>query len=574
MENNKNQALLYKYRNEIKQSLSKTEIGSARYKYLFNFLKRHNSLFIFVLIFLFLQTILEITLLILVNNSIKDIFVNVENHSNIWFAVVILICCVAYTILTFLSVRYERTLVLNLINDLRKKLFANNLEMEAVENTHEKRSDFLSKISFHLSLLTMGIDNTLISMIRWILYIVIILVFSIVNTGTYIYLVGIVFISSIALFFIAYFVSKKYITRQVASYSKILRHITTTLLDIPLIKNLHLEKSAEKKLDRIVSIDTYFRIIRDTWIRYSSRVVFILIIAFGALYMLLSSYYPVFTLEKSSQFLIKGIFYIYVVRILFSSIKAGIYFLPLKLGIFLSIPEKFNKTVNPRTNWQWKKIIFKSNKVKLFNESDYFKKITIEFNQGGRYLFIGDYQSGKSHLAAIFAGVGYFSRHSWITKVDNEHLGYNHWCEIFKDNYYFLPNFSTDLTVGEIILGKECEEIKENDIDIVNKLSEKYPIFLSILSKTRFTGESARRFESSPVSLFAIQVAYCILNKPKIIIIDNAWVDLSYNQIDELIQILNKELPKSIIIIFSRKNNSILAYEYIYEIKKTTIQKI
>ena len=570
MQTNKEQAKLYKHRNDIKQSFSYSEIGNDRFKYLSKFFKKNKSLTFWVLGFLFLQTAVEIILLILINNSIGGNFIN----SKISIALTIIIFCILYTIIAFLSVRYERTLVLNLINDLRKNIFSSNLEMETVNNNHEKRSDFIAKISYHLSLLAMGIDNTLISSVRWLIYILVLFTFSFINKGLQISAVWFVFISSFILFYIAYLVSKKYISRQVASYSKIIRHLTDVMLEIPLIKNFRREKIVEKKLDKIVGVDTYFRIIRDTLIRYSNRVVFILIITLGSLYVLITSYYPAFTIEKSSQIFIKGIFYVYIIRILYSSVKAGLYFIPLKLGIFLCVPEKTNKLLEIRKNWSWNKINFKSNKIKLFREGDYFKKISLEFNLGNRYLFTGEHQAGKTHLAAILSGHGYFSRHSWIVKVDSEHIGYNTWCEVFKDTYFFLPNFSTDLTIGEIIFNKESEEIKESDIVITNELSLKYPIFLPIFSQTRSTGESARIFESSPVSLFAIQTIYCILNKPKIIVIDNMWIDLCYDQIEKMLQILDKELPESIIIVLGRNKNLIIPYKETYEICQNSIKKI
>lgn len=574
MKNNLNQILLYKYRNEVKQSLSVVEIGRGRFKYLSKFLKNNKSLVIAVLFSLFFQTIIEIVLILLANNSLKNIFINTEKHNNLWFAYSILICCILYTFISFLAVRYERTLVLGLINDLRRKLFSLNLNKEVVENNYEKRAGLLTKLSYHLSLLTMGIDNTLLSTVRWLLYLIILIVFSLVNKGAYIFLIGVVFLASILLFLIAYFLSIKYISRQVASYSKIVRYISNVLFEMPLIKNLHKEEAAERKLDEIVNIDTYFRIIRDTLIRYSNRVVFILIISVGAIGIILTSHYPSLSLSRIDQFFLKGVFSIYIIRILYSSTKAGLYFWPLRLGIFLTIPENFTRRIFPRSNWNWQKISFKSNKVKLFKEGEYVKNVSLEFSSGGRYLFVGDYQSGKTHLAAIFSGKGYFSRHSWIVKVDKEHFIYNSWSELFKDNYFFLSSFSTNLTIGEIVLNKERENIKEEDIARIDALCLKYPIFMPVFSKTRFSGESAQVFESSPVSLFIIQTVYCILNKSKFIIIDNIWVDLCYNQIEDLIKILDKELPSSVIIVFSRNKNLIVSYKDIYEIKKSSIQKI
>lgn len=556
-------------RNEISQSLNFIKIGRKRFAYLNEFIKNNKKTLFLTLLFLFLQTTIEIILLVLASNSLKNIS---ATKSHLWLAIIILIFCVIYTGVSFLAVRYERTFVLKLVNDLRKKLFSMNLEKDVADNNNETKASFVAKTSYHLSLLTMGIDNTLLSSIRWFLYILVLIVFSIFNNGLYFNLIGIVFIFSILLFYISYLVSKKYISRQVASYSKVIRHITDSMLEIPLIKNFHREWIVKKRLDKIVDVDTHFRIIRDTWIRYSSRVVFIIIVAIGAIYFLITSYYPVLSFGGLGQVFVKGIFYVYAIRILYASSKSGLYLLPLRLGIFLSVPERFSTVTSYRREWLFKTINFKSNKIKLFKEGEYYKDISLLFTQGGRYLFYGDYQVGKTHLAALLAGQGYFSCHSWITKVDNERFSYNSWSEIFHDNYFFSTNFSSDASVGEVIMGKEREDIGESDISLMNTLAEKYPIFTSVFSKTRFTGESIRLHTSSMVSLFTIQTAYCIVNKPKMIIIDNIWVDLGYAQIKELIQILEKELPESIIIIFSREKNLTVSYTSIYEIKKSSIE--
>ncbi len=572
MESKKEQINLFRMRNEIKQSLSSIRVGKDRYLYLKRFLRRNKILLFYAISFLLLQTIIEIFLLVLVNNTIGSIFVDFSNKSHSLLAITILVFCLVYTFISFFAVRYERKLVLTLINDLRREAFSLNLSKDTIDNNFRNRSDFIAKTSYHFSLLTMGIDNTLLSGIRWLLYFIVLLILTYVNKGFYLSLTGGIFIASILLFFAFYFVSKKYISRQIASYSKIIKHIANSMLEIPLIKNFHREFITKKNLDRIVDIDTHFRIIRDTWIRYSGRVVFILIIAAGAGYFLIASYYPVLEFNKLNQVFVKGIFYIYAVRALYSISKAGLYLLPLRLGIFLSIPEYSIKNIKPRKNWNFKTINFKSNKIKLFKEGSYYKNISLEFSKGGRYLFYGDYRIGKTHLAALIAGQGYFSRHSWVVKVDSERLSYNVWSEIFHDSYMFNMNFYSDASVGEVILGKEREDIEESDISKINNLALKHPVFLSVFSKTRFTGESIRLYASSPVSLFTIQAAYCILNRPKVIVIDNSFIDLKYKQIEDLLKILESELPESIIIIFSREKNSIINYSSTYEMEQSTIK--
>lgn len=565
---------LYKHRNDIRSLSSPIRLGSSRFKYLKTFLKTNKSLLRKAFIFLIIQIIIEIIILLLINNTSKNIVSKIGYFDYKSSAFIIIGFCLLYTIVTFIAIKYERMSVLRLINNLRKMMFRNNLKEEDFKNDTENKSNLIAKVSYHLSVLNMGIDNTLLSSIRWAVYMMILVTFSIINKESYLYITGLVFISSILLFFISYFFSNVYISRQAASYSKIIRHITTSILEMPFIKGFHREKIEEEKLDNIVEIDTYFRIKRDTWIRYLSRIVFILIISFSSIYSLLKNSYPSLSIDISSQLIFKSIFYFYIIRILYTSVRAGLYFLPLKLGIFLSIPDKIESSISPRGKWSWETISFRSNKIKLFKESNYYKDVSLEFKKGFRYLFFGDYRIGKTHLASLLAGYGYFSRHSWFVKVDKENFGYNYWSEIFKENYLFSPSFYTNSTIGEIILNKEKEDINQEDMQLINTISNKYPLFDSIFSKTRFIGESAKRFISSPVSLFKIQTAYCLLNKPKLIIIDNMWIDLNYKEIEDLIKILEKELPLSIIILFSRNKNSILEYNTIYEIQKTSFKKI
>lgn len=570
---NKNQVNLYKERLIIKRLFQQSEITTDQYSFIYKFLNRNKKIVKQVLVLTGIQICIEVIFFVLTHNLLNTFYKPLYQKFNIYFILFTLFIIFTYILVVFISVKKERKFVLGFVNHVRKSMFDSLLSKSIQEIPITKRLGFVSRLSYHISLFSLGLDNTVMSLIRWIFYFAIFIVYIVVFNPIYFWYIPVLFVFSGLLFITSYKISNVFISKEAASYSKINDYVVKSVYNLPLIKRQLRERDFAKNLDKIVTVDTYFRLRRDIWIRYSNGIIFIALSIFAVIYSILYQHSPG-SVDIASIFF-KGIVSMYVVRLFYLSIRAGLYAVPLRIGVALSIPEKESPFPFYRKNWDWKSMTFFSNKVKLFPQAEYFKDFSNKFDLGKKYLFFAPHSfSGKTSLAEIFSGDGRYSRHSFMVKVDNERMTYNTWADSFKDKYFFSTNIFGSLTVGEYLFNKDKQLITNTDILNLNTLLEKYQIFNKFSLGDNMIGSPIEQYQSNYVTIFYIHILYVLLNKINFIIIDNFWVDLQYNDINELIQSVESSMPESCIILFSRNKNSLLSYEKVYEISETAIKEI
>jgi ABC-type lipoprotein export system ATPase subunit len=347
-----------------------------------------------------------------------------------------------------------------------------------------------------------------------------------------------------------------------------------SLVELFSVKKNKKEQSSIDDLNEKVEIDSYFRVRRDILLRYFGRVVMVMIFMFSVVYLFSAFYFSninLFYYDPAKTILI-GIISLYAIRIFYESSLVGLYMIPTKLGLVLSVPQNesfYKKEVDTKINWN--KISFKTNKVKLVEEGEYYKKLSISIEKNNNYLFLGDSMSGKTSLANIFDSYPDLNENAWIIKKDNQRFSIRRWSEIFDDKYLIGNNLPTEKKIGEIIFKKDSSEINERDIKKLNSILEKYDFLKPYFVKKRFVGDSVRVYKNNESIIFFIQALYCLVNNVSLIIIDNKWSDLNYEEIDKTIKMLDEEIDNKTIVIFSRRKNNILYYNNIYEIQKNKI---
>jgi|GEM_PF-825213 len=573
-----NQIFTYQRRRKIRQDARPAKLEARHWNYLLSFLIEHKKAFGILLMLIVAQSILEIFTLFFINSSILDrVYAAVHTQSVIFLVTILTVGVSLYLFINYMSLRYERGLIIDLINDLRRKLFSAVMRKEEKFLTNEAKADFLAKISYHLPLLSMGVDRGIFGIIRWFLSFCVLITIGLTIGSEQIVIVVIVVLTSFVIGAVAYFIAYYYVSREVASFSLVIRHIALTLSEHETIKSTNIEKSTIEELDRRVEIDSYFRLRRDIWLRYFNRVILAVIFFIVILYFILAlSFFDMSTfLYDPSATIVIGIITVYALRLFYESGLVGLYLPPLKLGIFLSVPRNPHKEIQNVLSDNWKEITFKSNKVKLSLGGIYFKKIAVTLKRGERYLFFGKPDVGKTSLASIFNLVPYFNSNAWLVVVDEKRYSLKKYSEKFKDHFFFTPHFESEKTIGEIVFRKEKKDITQVDVAKAEMILQKYPPFDSILSAgKRFIGDSTRSFKSNDVALFKLQVLYCIVNNTSFIIIDNHWIDLEYSEIKEMLIILGEALPNATIISFSRDRNEIIKYNTVYEIKEGLIESI
>lgn len=565
---------LYRQRSIIRQTYGYQVVDKKQYKYLFSFLKTNKKTFLVVLILLAVQIFLEIMFFSLSHNVLDAATRPFYQRFSTYFLVGGIFTVVLYIFATYKSIYYERKFVLDLTNKVRRSIFSNIIKKEPSKVAATERLAVVSKISYHLSLFTLGLDNAGISAIRWLFYFSAMIVYIVVFNYSYLPYLLLILIGSVVSYIIAYFVSNNYVSREAASYSKIVDHIVHALYDFNLIKKLRLERESEQMLDAVVDVDTYYRIRRDIWIRYSSRVILIVIVTGAVLYSIVVNVYGL-RINLTSSLLLKGILFIYLMRIMFLSIRAGIYTIPFKIGIALCVPKINFSMYTVRPDWVWNEITFISNKVKLFAESEYFEDFRMSFQRGKRYLFtaISPY-AGKTSLAELLTGNLTFSRHSYLVRIDQERLSYNQWSDSFASKYLFSVYVSAYATVGEFLFRKKRQDISNDDIQALNAIITENKIFADFSLANKLLTNPLEDYAANFTTLFSFHVLFCLLHKPELIVIDNIWLDLNHSEINQLFKFLNSALPDSTIVVFARKPNDLISYEAIYEITNNKVQKI
>jgi hypothetical protein len=567
----------YQTRLNISRNVNPVKLEPYQRAFLLDCFRKAQGKIILLVSLLFIQVVMEIAVLVLVRGSIREQAFNAFHRGELVLILGLLsLGIVVYLLISYFALKIERQTVLAFINKLRRNWFLLILGRAESAMTSERKAAFIAKASYHFPLISLGIDNSALGAIRWALCACILLILG--STGKIYLMIGSVTIVALSLLsgIAAYFVSKYYVSQEVASYSKVIRHIDSSLSEFSFIKAFKQERAALKGLDARVDTDTYFRIRRDIWLRYFRKIIytFFFIAAIGL--VVLNIYHPeIFAqLSFSNQNFSTGIISLYALRLFFESVRTGLYVPPLMLGLALSIPERIPRDSGENEEKHWSRLEFRSNKTKLYNEGKYYKNIALLFETGKRYLLIGEPRQGKTSLAELFAGKARFNKNGWLVKIDDVRLDYRHWVNLNSGSFFLSSYFHSDRTVGEVIFGKEKQLITAEDLFSVYPWAEKHPLLAMVVSKKRFVGESLRQFEANSPMLFAIYTLHCLICKPRLILIDNQWLDLNYPEINSLTTILHQGLPESAIVAFSRNNNNIIPYNKKYEIKTDHIQDL
>jgi len=562
------QAYLSRQRRNIKLLIRPLKLERLHWNYLKTFFLSQRKLVYPFLILLAIQFFLEVILIILCR---KFVYLPAFSKYQVWLYILlgIFLC---YVVSTYFYFKKERFLVLTLINDLRRRWFKVFLSQHVYEPNQEDKTNLIAKLSYHLTLLSTGASNAVVGFVHWVFYFVIMLLAGFIFYQPLIFIALIGAGISLVVAIVSYYISKFYITQEVTLYSQIIKHISLTLLEWPLIKTLHQEKRQLKKLDELVKLDTHFRVRRDVWLRASSRILYGVIITITGVFILLGSshsgFAKLFNIKDALAYTL-GIFF--VIRLSFEALRAGLYFIPAKLGLILTVPDRGSYLPIEKKQKPWQQIIFHTPKVKFFQDGEYLKDVRLSFSKGGRYLIAGESFCGKTSLGYLLAGQGIFNRKNWIVEIDKQRFFYNDWAQTFNQAYFFPPQLITQTTLGELITGKAKEDFSDVDFENINFLSQKYPEFIFVSKLKKFLGEPTDVVCNNQANLFAAQAMYCLLNKPKLIVIDNYWVDSGYKEIFSVIKNLSNDLPDSTIIMLSRATNNILTYEKIYTFKAGAI---
>lgn len=532
--------------------------------YLFGFFRSKKRLLQSALFFLLVQGVLEVLLIVISHRYLKSSYLAINNR---YLLYVITVVSLFYLGAAFLAIKQERSLIIRLINDVRSRWFRLFLNKRPEENNLEKKSFFIAKISYHLPLLATGLSNSLAGFIRFLLFVSIMLLLSVVFSFKLLWFVLIAFILAIILALVAAWISYNYVTRETTFYSSIIRLMDFNLSDWQFVKKFKREKAIKKEFDELVELDTYFRVRRDLWLRLSVSIVFVLLIFLSFFASTLSNVIEYFfgTASFDTRFIIV-ISFVYFSRLLYEAVRVGLYSIPLMLGLKLSTPRSNPRRLGKNMNLLVDVLTFKSGKNKLYKQAKKYQSFYYCFKKGGRYLVQSDDLIASRSLAKVFSGLALYGRRAWIVRAGQKRYFYNEFFDQYGGISYIDPQFNSNRSILETVLGKEKGNISDEDFIHLSNLINEHQQLRDIFYEKEDWRLLASKFCTSPYHIFLLQFLHCLINNPYVIVVDAEFLHCDDKKIWELISLGSKLLADTIIIIFDNKNNNIINYDEIYSI--------
>lgn len=535
--------------------------------YLRNFSRRQKRLVYLSLICLFTQALLEISLILLSHRYLKN-FSGLESVLDpFWLLFFISILSIFYLLSSFIAIKGERTLVVHLINDLRSRWFRLFLNKREEEQNLENKGVLIAKISYHLPLLSTGLTNSLAGVVRWLLLVSILLFLAFFFSYKLLIFVGLAIIFGLLIFAVAFWISYNYVTRETTFYSQIMRLVDFNLSDWQFVKKIKREREISAEFDNLVELDSYFRVRRDIWLRFSASLIFILLV-FLAFFVGRQSdrlEYLLGTASLDARFIIIVVL-VYFSRLLYESLRSGLYMVPLLLGLKLSVPKFSPRPLGSDRICHSPSLTFFSKKVKLFNKDCAYHRFSFEFVVGGRYLVVGRAHSGRSALARLFSGLAVYGRRAWLLRDENRRYFYNEFFDKYKGFYYLDPNFISHRSLLETVLGKEKLNISSADFTRVSNLISHHQELKKVFFEKEDWRLRADKFGHNARNIFLFQAIYCLLNPPRLLAFDHIWLESADEEILAVLRLLDEKLTDSSLIFFSNRKNDFLSYDKIYEI--------
>lgn len=563
-ETSKQARLLTKSRIQINNYESQ-ENKDLKKNYILKFIKSH-YLLILGLVFLFIAQGISETLIIFISRTRLSLG---ANFFTLYFWQIFAFLILVFILSSFFAIKQEKTIIILFINSLRRRIFKNYLAGPLKSMSPERQGDLIAKLSYHLPLVSMGISNSVFGILRWLIYFLVAL-FVAHLSGLNVILVALLFITlSLVVALSAYFIVKKYVSQEVTFYSQIIRQVDANLSEKYFTKNFNQEKNILDKFDELVKFDSFFRIRRDLWMKMGFSIVFVLflIISFAGSHFYNSIALRVNIISVDLKFLYLFLF-IYLSRMALESLRVGLYLFPTKLGLSLTII-KNRKPAYRRDRIRIKKeISFYSKKIKFFKQGTYHKNIRFDFKRPGSYLILGPSLSGKTSLAKALCGIEVYNKNAFKVKIDNKSLDFQEYQDRFNDFYYFDPLFYSQKSLLEIIIGKSREVSEFKEVERALKIISENKYLGDLITKGNNVSLSAAKIWSNSVSAFALHTLHCLFNEPSLIVIDNLWLDLKSDSIEQMINIISEKLESSILVIFSKNNINNISYDKRYDLGK------
>ncbi|MFW0837442.1 MAG: hypothetical protein ACKKL5_00370 [Candidatus Komeilibacteria bacterium] len=565
MNNLHNIVNLYTKRQKQKQDFGYFGWQNYHREYLLGFWKAQKQQILRVGWLSLAAIVIEVTIFFLARVVIRNLSLQLSIISLWYVAAFLVVAVIIYLLLSYFSIFYQKRLLVDLLNDLRKLWFKIVLRRPILASDREEKDNAIAKVSYHFSLLSMGFNSALVGTWQAILIVMVLLLLSAFVSWTMFIWSIIIIIFAVIFAIVAYKIAFIYVSREQTFYTQIIKHMLKVFYDLENHQLHNREAMALQRLNKLVELDSWFRVRRDIWMKFGADILFVLILLGGAILYIVQLYWPhIFRQEAASLFLY-GVIATYSVRLFYLSLRAGLFYVPLRLGLWLSIPEK--KPAKIRIVEEIKKICFRSDKFRLFDEDKYFCN-QFCFQQGQSYLIVDKNRDRLDALARIFAGMALSRAKPWILSVNGQRYLYKDYFKYHTPNYLISANWRFQGTVGDFLLPQAEDSISPSAVTKIYEQLAPYNAWHFLFKKNKVLAQKIDFVASSIEQRALLQIAYAIIHQVNFVIIDSSLVDLQGKQFVAAIRLLRQKVAKCIIIILSTADNAILDYEEKFSLKE------
>lgn len=343
----------------------------------------------------------------------------------------------------------------------------------------------------------------------------------------------------------SFFIARNFVSQDKTLYSRMLREMVTSLEDSETHRRLDTRPQLLQRFDRIVELDTFFRVRREMWVRLGGVFIAVSIMAACPLALLVDAYRPEWFAWIATRVLTSGLFAAVLIRLLHMSVSIGMFGFPLYLGLALTIPDFPMNRTEPR----WDKIrslSFRSRSVKPTRDG---KRCDVDLNfaSGDRVNIRAGHQARD--FARLLTG-RYASREGkpWTVIHNGERFSYNTWKLGVKGVWHVTPLFTTRLPVITLLTGCCEEEIDANKLNEILSRLEGVPHLDEL-------GIEAAHIRSPTIPemrgwdwLMAVQVIAVLTRRPEFIVIDEVLLRTTNPILRDLLAEIPKRCERAIVV--------------------------
>ena len=454
---------------------------------------------------------------------------------------------VNFAILRFVQLYNEKWLMVDSLNRIRHAWYGNTISRKSECGTDEL-SRITTKITFHFSLLQMGVRNSFLLIPQFAVMTVLLLVVAAIIDRWLFWATLTATGLSVVFMAVGYFIARQYVSKDQTLYSRILNEIQRTIYNRTSLQSIVGSTAMIQAIDDLVELDSYFRVRRELWVRFTPVVLFLF-----ALFALAASFYLDAWGGNYSRLVVTdaasvGILGAFSLRQMRNGLLIGMFAIPMHLGSVLCIP---TFALTPQKPWlDPPRTLHLRTSSFRFDPDAVRKKYRWELSEGQRIRFETD-DHYRRVIRVIRGGLNNQDGKSWVAVHNGHRSSYNQWKHGWDGPQVISSFYREETPLAVILTGKMPEEI---DCEAIDRLVERVSR-LPNAERLRLTASELR----SPVlaehhgweRVMAIQIVAAILHEPSVVIVDPVVSRHPSNLITSLLRDLESAKNPSIVIGFN-----------------------